>query len=73
MTLNQIQAQMASALLARGVSAEITFINACMFSVLVDDAAQFEAAKEIMAQVRAATFDSQDVDPECGSIAYYRF
>lgn len=64
---------MVRALQSNGVSAEITFCRANMFSVLVDDQAQFEKAKATMALVSNAKFDSEDMDPECGNIAYYTF
>lgn len=73
MTIKQIQRNMAAALLANGVSAEITFCRADMFSVLVDDGSQFEKAKDVMARVSNAKLDSEDRDEECGNIAYYTF
>ncbi|MYM70516.1 hypothetical protein GTP45_27440 [Pseudoduganella sp. FT55W] len=71
--LNLIQERMAAALKKDGVTAEITFINAGMFSVLVDGAAAFAKAKAIMAAVPGVRFDSEDQDEECGNVAYYFF
>jgi hypothetical protein len=73
MTYQKLQNMMASALLANGISAEITFCRANMFSVLVDNAQQFESAKGVLARVANAKFDSEDRDEECGHIAYYTF
>jgi hypothetical protein len=73
MNLKQIQTQMQAALKKSGVTAEITFCREDMFSVLVDDAEQFAKAKRIIALMESATFDSEDMDPECGNIAYYTF
>lgn len=73
MGLSQIAQQFGRALQAYGVSAEITFCRTDMFSVLVDDASQLETAKAVISQVHGVAFDSEDRDPECGSVAYFRF
>lgn len=71
--LKRIQERMAATLKREGVTAEITFINAGMFSVLVDGAEAFTKAKAIMATVPGVRFDSEDHDEECGNVAYYLF
>lgn len=71
--LEKIKAGMEAELQKQGIKAEITFCRTDMFSVLVDDATQFEKAKRILAGLAVATFDSEDRDDECGHVAYYRF
>lgn len=71
--MKMIEAKFAAELQKHGITAEITFCRTDMFSVLVDDAAQFEKAKRILAGIPLAVFDGEDRDEECGHVAYYRF
>ena len=73
MTLKQIQVQMAKALEKHGITAEITFCRTNMLSVFVEAPKQYADAKAVMAQVTALTFDSEDVEPGMGSVAFYTF
>lgn len=71
--LQNIQTMMAAKLRKDGINAEVTFCRDDMFSILVEDAAQFEKAKALFAAVASVRFDSEDRDPELGNIAYYYF
>jgi hypothetical protein len=70
--LNEIQNMMAAKLRKDGIAAEVTFCRDDMFSILVEDAAQFQQAKAIFDQVPTVRFDSEDCDEEIGHIAYYK-
>jgi hypothetical protein len=71
--LKTIQTQMAAALAKRGIVAEVTFCRVDMVSVLVEGTEQFEAMKRVIAQVPTLAFDSEDRDPICGHIAFFKF
>jgi len=72
--IKQIESKFAAQLARDGVTAEITFCHANMFSLCVMAADQFAKAKQILAKLGNAKFDSEDCsDPECGFFAYYQF
>lgn len=71
--LKMIAARMESEFKKHGITAEITFISASSFSLLVEDAAQFQAAKKIVAMLNTVQFESEVADDECGHFAYYNF
>ncbi|WP_321940014.1 hypothetical protein [Paraburkholderia sp. J8-2] len=71
--MKAIQAKFEAQLAREGIAAEITFYAADGFSLLVEDSEQYQAAKALLAKVHGITFDSEDFDPEIGSIAYYKF
>lgn len=71
--LKNIKNQFAAELKKQGITAEVTFCRTDMFSILVDDAEQFEIAKSIISRVPGVSFDGEDRDDECGNVAFYRF
>lgn len=73
MTRKNIENMMTAKLKKDGITAEVTFCRADMFSILVEDLAQFERVKAIFAQVSSVQFDSEDRDAEVGNIAFYSF
>lgn len=71
--LDELKTMMAAKLRKDGITAEVTFCRSDMFSILVEDAAQFKRVKAIFAAVPSVRFDSEDSDEEIGHIAYYHF
>lgn len=70
---NDVKKLMEAKLCKDGIDAEITFCRDNMFSVLVEDNAQFDRLKVLFGNIPTAFYDSEDRDPEIGNIAYYRF
>ena len=73
MTRKNIENMMTAKLKKDGITAEVTFCRVDMFSILVEDLAQFERVKAIFSQVPSVQYDSQDQDDEVGYIAFYSF
>jgi hypothetical protein len=73
MFLKSLEKLMAAKLDLEGITAEVTFCREDMFSILVEDAAQFEKAKALFALVPTARFDSEVQDDEVGHVAYYSY
>jgi hypothetical protein len=71
--IENLQDIMVAKLRKDGISAEVTFCRDDMFSILVEDSAQFVKAKALFAQVGNVRFDSEVRNEEIGNIAYYRF
>lgn len=71
--ITDVKNLMAAKLRKDGINAEVTFCRDDMFSVLVEDAAQFKKVKAIFAAVPTVRFDSEETDKEIGHIAYYYF
>ncbi len=71
--MKAIQDKFTAELNTHGITAEVTFCRSDMFSILVDDVAQFERAKKIVTAIPAVAFDSESRDVECGNVAFFRF
>ena len=71
--LADVKKMMEAKLSKDGIAAEITFCRSDMFSVLVEDDAQFDRLKVLFGNMPTAFYDSEDRDPEIGNIAFYHF